>query len=267
MPASHGPDARSAERIARARQRLEEGALEEALVLCAELLDAGIETAELHLLLAEIYQAQGRSEFAARARRRAAALSPRARASPERPAAAEAEELPEHSPWRIAAIAVGAGLAGAGLLLAWYSPGPPAIGGLPWAYVGVGGIGGWGLAVALAAAGALGSFDDELAFGSLKGPGRTVVPNGVLLLVTGVMSPYVALAAFAIVSISESRLYRGILVAFAATFGWAAVLCLLGLEQGLPVAPIIGWGVVNLVFVAVLVGWGFGHMFRARPWD
>ena len=255
--------------LARARRQFAEGALDEALATCAELLDAGVETAELHLLLADIYQAQGRSDFAARARRRAASLLPegvQTRDATARERAAGAE-LPEHSPWRVAVIAAGLGIAASGLFLAWQFPGRPVVAGISWVYVGIGGVGAWALALGLGAAGALGSFDDELAFGGLRAPGKTVVPNGVLLLVTGVMSPYAALAAFALICLFEGRLLRGTLVAFVVTFGWAAVLTMLADWHGFSGRPIIGWGLLNLVFVAVLLGWAIGYAFRARPWD
>ena len=60
--------------LARARLRFAESAYEEALLLCAEALDQTPEDPEVHLLIGQVYGAQGRDELADRAFTRARRL-------------------------------------------------------------------------------------------------------------------------------------------------------------------------------------------------
>jgi hypothetical protein len=269
--------------LERARLRLSEGALDEALLLCSEALDRTPEDPEVHRLLAAVYRARGSAELAAKAAARAARLAGEAAPSPPAeapgpaapgPAAGDrarliADERPPPTLLRRAVLALCwaalAVLAGG----VWVVRSETRLLGLPWPLTATALAGPLLLGAALGGGGILGSFDDELTAGGVSAPHGVRLPVGIVLVICGALwAPLALLAAIAIGLLSD-RFLRGATTLLAASLLWsgnALGACVVqGAEWWRVVVP--GLGLANWGVVLALGGWGFTAMFRPRFWE
>lgn len=263
--------------LARARLRFEEGDYEEALLLCAEALEKTPEDAEVHRLVAQVYQAQGREGLARRAFARARRLGgemPGAEAPEARPTVAEDQreppEVPPYSPTKLRLGTLGLGWAGLVALSAvvWLAePGRHPMG-VNWATA-VATIGGAALLGAvLAGHGWLGSFDDELG-GEVFGPGRSLMPIGALVVVASILAAPLGLVAALLAGTLAERFLRGTVIATGAAVCWVGLVGVAVHLRGMELLALCrpGAGLGGFAVVAALAGWALGGIFRPHVWE
>ncbi len=270
--------------LERARLRLADGELDEALLLCSEALDRTSEDAEVHRLLARIYRARGNARLAARAEQRAARLAghdaptrPRQapppaaeahRAAAER-ARAIAREVPPPTALRRAVLAAGWALVCALAVLTWALPPRPPLLGLSVALLAIGLGGPFVLGAVVGGSGLLGSFDDELAGASLSAPHGARLPVGLVLAVCALLWAPLALAAAAAIGLLAERFPRGPAILLGASLLWSGNVLGAAVVQELAWWRVVmpGLGLWNFAAVSALGGWAVAAAFRPRLWE
>jgi hypothetical protein len=124
-----------------------------------------------------------------------------------------------------------------------------------WAMILAGGI----LGATLTLMGAIRPLDEELVFPSLMRDRSTGVPLGLLLLLTGGLFFYLAVAVYLLIGALQESVSASVLRVFVTTF---VVVCCLAvlvpLEAGRQILLLGG----NVVFISMVVGWMLGDFFR-----
>ncbi len=254
--------------LAEARELVAARRLRRAKQLCVRALELDPLNAEAYEVLGDVFFVGGQREVARDMYEEAKRLGVRPRRAEhrtERPLDQSEEEIPDLAPVSIRWILVvgGAACVLVSLFVFRAMPERPVPLGFSWPPIVTGLVDGFVLGITLAAAGALGSFDDELVAESL-GLGEHELPLGLLLGTSGLLSPLLALSAYGIHAIMQGGVSRPVLLAFGCTFAVGGALLVAGRDQA-SVAHMV-WPGLNVIFISLLVGWAIGSIWRPTVW-
>ena len=252
------------ELLAAAERALSQGRLQRAKRLCAEALEKEPLDPDVYFMLGDVFRAGGNEDIAREMYAEARRIGGRDQARRGSPPGVDRAPSPQPTtatPARLRIVAGALAVVVASLYIPWSGRDAVTSDAFPWAAVITALVDGLVLGAALAAAGLLRSFDDELVSEVVAVGGRDL-PLGVLLGAAGLLWPPVALVLCLIVSWMMGALSKSILLLFATT----ALLATFAALLALPAAKAVLFPGLNVVYFGVLAGWAIGDAFRPHAW-
>ena len=272
---SHSEQARRL--VQEAETAFTQGDLRSAAWLCKQARQLDSRNVQAHVVLGDIYRVQGQTEQAISMYTIASQLNPLdsdVTAKLNRLLRQTGNNHPVPVRERRVALKVGLNLMGWSMsafmfMMLMMSPGKP----IPWLEQNLRLVGTWStmLFAVLMVTGAITGFllsvngsvqllDGELVFQAMRrfGPRRSSFPVGLVLLAFNMLSFYVAVGVYVIISIVQDSLSNSVLKSFATTFALVLVAAFVYAPGRAEVLTFGG----NVAFPAVLFGWAIGDMFR-----
>ena len=215
-------------------------------------------------LLGDIYAAGGNMQMALELYREAQLLEGEPGADDRRPAArGEPEPEPEPEPPKpaVRAPVLAAGLLGtatclAGMSLIGFSSAPSA-------FTALGAVAAFLVGAAGVVSGVIEPVDELLGLAEVRQPGRGATPGAIYLVVVSIISPYVGVLYYGIVSAVTESWSVGVLKVYAGTF-------ILSLAAWLSAGGEGGWAFAllapSLAFTGMLAGWIAGSFAAPGEW-
>lgn len=256
------PATRFDQLVAEGRRLLRQRRPREARDAVAAAIELNPFDAEAYRLLGDIYAAGGNMQMALELYREAKLLE--GEAAPGQPQSGPRrkpppEPVPERPAFRAPVLA--AGLAGACACLAVMT----VIGFArnPQAFTALGAVAAFLVGAFGVASGAVEPVDELLGLAEVREPGRGAAPGAIYLVIVSMISPYLGIVYYGIVSVATESWSRGILKIYAATFVLALAAWLAAAGGGGRAFPLVA---PSLAFVGTLAGWLAGSFAAPGEW-
>ncbi len=257
-----GPGTRVEQLLAEGRRLLRQRRLREARDAVAAAIELNPFDAAAYRLLGDIYAAGGNMQMALELYREAKLLE--GEMAPEEPRPATRREpspepVPESPAFRAPVLVVG--LASACVCLAIMA----VIGfsGNLFPFTAIGAVAAFLVGASGVASGAVEPVDELLGLAEVRESGKGAAPGAIYLVILSIVSPYIGIVYYGIVSAVTESWSRGMLKIYAATFILALVAWLAAGGEGGAAFALVA---PSLAFLGTLAGWLAGSFAAPGEW-